>query len=46
MAAACIGKYFGWIPMLFKSALSGYQPSNNRSQMIEKNGLKISYGCL
>ncbi len=41
MAAACIGHFFNVNPQEIQAALAGYQPINNRSQMIEKNGLKI-----
>jgi UDP-N-acetylmuramoyl-tripeptide--D-alanyl-D-alanine ligase len=41
MAAACIGNYFEVEPLLIQKALKGYYPQNNRSQLINKNGLKI-----
>ena len=41
MAAACIGNHFKVEPRRITDALSGYRPQNNRSQMIEKNSLKI-----
>ncbi len=41
LAAACIGKYFDVAPLDIQSALASYQPQNNRSQLIEKNGIKI-----
>lgn len=41
LAAACIGKNFNVAPHDIQSALASYQPQNNRSQMIEKNGIKI-----
>ncbi len=41
MAAACIGHYFKVNPDDVKAALSNYQPRNNRSQMIERGGLKL-----
>ncbi|WP_036379973.1 UDP-N-acetylmuramoyl-tripeptide--D-alanyl-D-alanine ligase [Muricauda sp. MAR_2010_75] len=40
-AAILMGKYFN-VPLEdIKTALASYQPQNNRSQLIEKNGLKI-----
>ncbi len=40
-AAILMGKYFN-VPILdIKSALEGYTPQNNRSQIIEKKGLHI-----
>ena len=40
-AAILMGKYFN-VPLEdIKTALASYQPQNNRSQIIEKNGLKI-----
>lgn len=41
MAAACIGIYFKIDPLKIQKAIKKYQPSNNRSQLIRKNGLKI-----
>lgn len=41
MAAACIGNYFKVDPLKIQQALKKYQPSNNRSQLIEKGDLKI-----
>jgi UDP-N-acetylmuramoyl-tripeptide--D-alanyl-D-alanine ligase len=41
MAAACIGNYFRVEPSKIQAALKGYLPQNNRSQLIEKNDLKI-----
>ena len=41
MAAACIGDYFNVDPLLIQKALKNYCPQNNRSQLINKNGLKI-----
>ncbi len=41
MAAACIGNYFEVDPLLIQKALKYYYPQNNRSQLINKNGLKI-----
>lgn len=40
-AAILMGKYFN-VPLEdIKTALESYQPQNNRSQLIEKNGVKI-----
>lgn len=40
-AAVLMGKYFN-IPLKdIKTAITSYQPQNNRSQIIDKNGLKI-----
>ena len=40
-AAALLGKYFN-VPLEdIKEALENYHPENNRSQVIEKNGLRI-----
>jgi len=41
LAAACIGNYFNVDPLKIQQALKSYQPTNNRSQLIQKNGLKI-----
>lgn len=41
MAAACIGHYFGVDPPDIQKAIENYTPGNNRSQLIEKNNLKI-----
>jgi len=41
MAAACIGNHFNVDPLLIQKALKNYYPQNNRSQLINKNGLKI-----
>lgn len=41
MAAACIGNYFEVDPIKIQKALKCYYPQNNRSQLINKNGLKI-----
>lgn len=41
MAAACIGNYFGVEPVKIQQAISDYRPSNIRSQLIDKNGVKI-----
>ncbi len=36
LAAACIGKYFEVDPLLIQDAIAEYTPSNNRSQLIQK----------
>jgi UDP-N-acetylmuramoyl-tripeptide--D-alanyl-D-alanine ligase len=41
MAAACIGNYFQVDPLKIQAAIKNYRPQNNRSQLIEKNGLQI-----
>jgi len=41
LAAACIGNYFEVDPLAIQKALKNYYPQNNRSQLINKNGLKI-----
>ncbi len=41
LAAACIGNYFEIDPSQIQTAVENYRPQNNRSQLIEKNGLKI-----
>ena len=41
MAAACIGKYFKVEPRQIIKAIEGYIPQNNRSQLVERSGLKI-----
>ncbi|MBK6282047.1 MAG: UDP-N-acetylmuramoyl-tripeptide--D-alanyl-D-alanine ligase [Draconibacterium sp.] len=41
LAAACIGNYFDVDPIEIQKALKNYYPQNNRSQLINKNGLKI-----
>jgi UDP-N-acetylmuramoyl-tripeptide--D-alanyl-D-alanine ligase len=41
LAASCIGHYFQVEPAKIQSAIAGYTPENNRSQLIEKNGLKL-----
>lgn len=41
MAAACIGQYFKVDPLNIQKAIKNYTPQNNRSQLIEKNGVKI-----
>ncbi len=40
-AAIIMGKYFNVELKNIKAGIEGYIPSNNRSQIIEKNGLKI-----
>ncbi|MDX1461812.1 MAG: UDP-N-acetylmuramoyl-tripeptide--D-alanyl-D-alanine ligase [Marinirhabdus sp.] len=40
-AAIAIGQYFKVSPSNIKTAIEGYIPSNNRSQLIEKNGHHI-----
>lgn len=40
-AAALIGKYFNVPLPLIREALESYTPENNRSQIIERNGLRI-----
>lgn len=40
-AAILMGKYFNVPLEAIKTALASYQPQNNRSQLIEKNGLNI-----
>ena len=40
-AAITIGKYFNIEERFIKEAIEGYIPSNNRSQLIEKNSNKI-----
>ncbi|MEL1246325.1 UDP-N-acetylmuramoyl-tripeptide--D-alanyl-D-alanine ligase [Flavobacterium sp. DGU11] len=40
-AAIAIGVYFKVSDAKIKSAIEGYVPSNNRSQLIEKNGCRI-----
>ena len=40
-AAICIGKYFEVPLQEIKKGIEGYTPSNNRSQIIEKNSAKI-----
>ncbi|HSH20880.1 MAG TPA: cyanophycin synthetase, partial [Draconibacterium sp.] len=42
LAATCIGNYFGVDPLAIQKALKNYYPQNNRSQLINKNGLKIT----
>jgi UDP-N-acetylmuramoyl-tripeptide--D-alanyl-D-alanine ligase len=41
MAAACIGNYFNIDPLIIQQAIKTYEPSNNRSQLIKKNGIRI-----
>ncbi|MFW6257458.1 MAG: glutamate ligase domain-containing protein, partial [Prolixibacteraceae bacterium] len=41
LAAACIGNFFEVDPLKIQKALREYQPSNNRSQLIQKGALKI-----
>ena len=41
LAAACIGNYFEVDPIVIQLALKKYNPQNNRSQLINKNGIKI-----
>jgi len=36
LAAACIGKYFEVDPLLIQESIAEYTPSNNRSQLIQK----------
>jgi UDP-N-acetylmuramoyl-tripeptide--D-alanyl-D-alanine ligase len=36
LAAACVGKYFEVDSLLIQDAITGYAPSNNRSQLIRK----------
>ena len=41
LAAACIGNYFGVDPLKIQSAIKEYEPKNIRSQLIQKDDLKI-----
>ncbi|MBW6535250.1 MAG: UDP-N-acetylmuramoyl-tripeptide--D-alanyl-D-alanine ligase [Mariniphaga sp.] len=41
MAAACIGNFFQVEPLKIQAAIKNYRPQNNRSQLLEKNGLQI-----
>jgi UDP-N-acetylmuramoyl-tripeptide--D-alanyl-D-alanine ligase len=41
LAAYCIGSYFGIGDGLIVSAIESYEPSNSRSQLVEKNGNRI-----
>ncbi|HEY5511238.1 MAG TPA: UDP-N-acetylmuramoyl-tripeptide--D-alanyl-D-alanine ligase [Prolixibacteraceae bacterium] len=36
LAAAAVGQYFGIDPLEISMALEGYQPDNNRSQLVDK----------
>ena len=41
LAASCIGNHLEVDPIAIQKALKNYYPQNNRSQLINKNGLKI-----
>ena len=41
LAAACIGEYFKVDPLKIQKAIKDYQPTNNRSQLIRKDDVKI-----
>jgi len=41
MCAVAVGKYFGVENAQIKQAIENYQPTNARSQMIEKNGYQL-----
>jgi UDP-N-acetylmuramoyl-tripeptide--D-alanyl-D-alanine ligase len=41
LVAAAIGKHFGIAVATIKHAIEGYEPSNSRSQMLEKDGNQI-----
>ncbi|WP_163322182.1 UDP-N-acetylmuramoyl-tripeptide--D-alanyl-D-alanine ligase [Draconibacterium mangrovi] len=41
LAAACIANYFDVDPLKIQQAIKEYQPTNNRSQLINKGELKI-----
>jgi UDP-N-acetylmuramoyl-tripeptide--D-alanyl-D-alanine ligase len=41
LAAHCIGSYFGIADALIVSAIESYEPSNSRSQLVEKDGNRI-----
>lgn len=41
LAAVCVGKYFAVNEQKIRKAISDYQPSNSRSQLIQKNTNKI-----
>ncbi|MEO6490531.1 MAG: UDP-N-acetylmuramoyl-tripeptide--D-alanyl-D-alanine ligase [Ferruginibacter sp.] len=41
LAAVCVGKAFNVTDIEIKAALENYNPSNSRSQLIEKDGNKI-----
>ena len=41
LAAACIGNHFNVDPLKIQQAIKEYQPSNNRSQLINRGKIKI-----
>ncbi|MBZ5858441.1 UDP-N-acetylmuramoyl-tripeptide--D-alanyl-D-alanine ligase [Flavihumibacter profundi] len=41
LVAVAVGKFFGVAEAKIKSAIEAYQPSNNRSQLVEKDGNTI-----
>lgn len=41
MAGACIGNYFQVDPLKIQKAIKEYHPTNNRSQLIQKDNIKI-----
>lgn len=41
LAAVCVGLHFGVAPKSIKSAIEQYQPTNSRSQLLEKDTNKI-----
>ena len=41
LAAACIGNYFEVDPLKIQKAIKDYQPTNNRSQLIQRGKLNI-----
>lgn len=41
LAAACIGNYFEVDPLKIQQAINEYQPTNSRSQLINKGDIKI-----
>ncbi|WP_297098403.1 UDP-N-acetylmuramoyl-tripeptide--D-alanyl-D-alanine ligase [uncultured Draconibacterium sp.] len=41
LAAACIGNHFDVDPLKIQQAIKEYQPTNNRSQLINKGEIKI-----
>lgn len=41
LAAAAIGSFFQIDPLKIQKAIKGYEPTNNRSQLIQKDELKI-----
>ena len=41
LAAYCIGSYFGIGDAAIVTAIESYEPSNSRSQLVEKNGNRI-----